>query len=81
MESAFEWDDANRQHIARHGVTTEDCEHAISNAMVIKEQPEYDEPRWKATGLAAGGRQLDVVWTLRGARYRVITAWWRKKRR
>ena len=77
----FEWDDANRAHIARHGVTEADCETAMFNPIgETKEQPSYDEPRWKTDGLVAG-RTLEVVWTLRGDRYRVVTAWWRRKRK
>jgi len=69
--------DANRHHIARYGVTAEDCLQAMSDPIETTEQPEHDEPRWKTTGFVAG-RQLEVVWTLRGDRYRVVTAWWKQ---
>lgn len=29
--AAFDWDDANVRHIARHGVTPEDAEYVLAN--------------------------------------------------
>jgi uncharacterized DUF497 family protein len=75
----FEWDDANRRHIASHGVTPEDCETAMSNAVGTVPGRGAGELRWKTTGIT-GGRRLDVVWTLRGEHIRVVTAYWKGRK-
>lgn len=75
----FEWDDANRDHIAAHGVSTNDCEAALNDANAYtREWPSY-EPRWRTVG-KSGVRTLIVFWTLRGAAVRVVTAWWMGRR-
>ena len=78
--SAFDWDDANRSHIARHDVAPEDCEAAMADSVLTVPGLAGDEPRWKTTGLAKG-RRLEVVWTLRRGRYRVVTAYWKGGKR
>jgi uncharacterized DUF497 family protein len=76
----FEWDDGNRNHIARHGVKTEDCQAAMLNALETSPDPERMERRFRTIGFA-GGRRLEVVWTPRGDRIRVVTAWWKGTKR
>lgn len=75
----LEWDDANRSHIALHGVTPADCEAAMSNPIVTVPGRDADEARWKTTGIA-NGRRLDVVWTPRGELVRVVTAYWKGRK-
>lgn len=76
----FDWDDANRNHIARHGVTPEDCEEAIAQELLTVPEPDRtDEARWKTIGHVKD-RRLDVIWTLRGERRRVVTAYWRHRK-
>ena len=74
----FDWDRGNISHIARHGVTPRQCEAAMENAIVTVPGNQSYEPRWKTTGVAEGSR-LDVIWTLRGDRVRVVTAYWKGK--
>jgi uncharacterized DUF497 family protein len=76
----FDWDGANRSHIARHGVTPEDCEAACQDleAETI-DWPSDVEPRWRTIG-KIGDRRLMVFWTLRNSAIRIVTAWWIGKR-
>jgi uncharacterized DUF497 family protein len=76
----FEWDHGNRNHIARHGVNPEDCQAAMLNPLETSPDPERTEPRFRTIGFV-GGRRLEVVWTPRGNRIRVVTAWWKGTRR
>ena len=42
----FDWDAANVEHVARHGVTTQECEEAYRNGlMVIEHQRRKHEER------------------------------------
>jgi uncharacterized DUF497 family protein len=59
----FDWDDANRKHVARHDVTPEDCEAAMAGQIVtVPELHRATEPRWKTTGYV-NDRRLEVIWT------------------
>jgi uncharacterized DUF497 family protein len=75
----FEWDNANRNHIAQHGVTSEQCELVMRHPVVTQPGRDATELRWKTTGFA-DGRRLEVVWTLRGERIRVVTAYWKGRK-
>ncbi len=73
----FDWDDANIEHIAEHGVVPEEAEE-----MLLRDPLDYDfdpddkgEPRWTYLGETESGRILAVVITMRGDRARVITAY------
>jgi uncharacterized DUF497 family protein len=77
----FEWDDANRAHIALHDVTPEDCEAAFASQLGTRPGNEMEEePRWKTTGIV-NNRRLEAVWTIRNGRRRVVTAYWRSWKR
>jgi uncharacterized DUF497 family protein len=73
----FQWDDANRHHLASHDVTPEEAEQAIldHHAVLLEIQIGGDEERTKALGMTATGRILAVVFTLRGDAIRPITAY------
>jgi uncharacterized DUF497 family protein len=72
---SFDWDDANRAHIARHRVTTEEAEQVIRNEPLDMASEVRDgEDRVTSLGRTNRGRFLVVVSTLRGARLRVVTA-------
>jgi uncharacterized DUF497 family protein len=77
QESGFEWDDANRNHLWLHGVLPEEAEQAIldPDGMLLEIQTGVGEERLKALGMTAVGRLLAVVFTLRGAVIRPITAY------
>ncbi len=68
----FEWDDANREHIARHGVDEDEAEAVLDNGPLMVRT---DEGRLLAYGQTDEGRYLLVVCIWRpGPAVRVITA-------
>jgi uncharacterized DUF497 family protein len=72
----FEWDDANRGHIERHNVDPSDCEIALNDPAAKTAGPQAGtEKRWRTIG-HVNKRRLIVIWTIRGAAIRVVTAWW-----
>lgn len=72
----FEWDDANADHIARHGVQPEEAEEAVLDSRRVARQAYTvaDERRSAILGAAQGGRLLFVVFVRRGGRIRVVSA-------
>ena len=72
---AFEWDDANRDHITLHQVSPEEAEHVIDNDPLDIEAETVDgEHRFTSIGHTDHGRFLLVVTALRHSRIRVVTA-------
>ena len=73
----FDWDDANLNHIRRHGVEPTECEQALSDArqVPLPGRTPGGEPRGSIIGRTAGGRLLVVIYTMRASRFRVVTAW------
>lgn len=81
----FEWDDANVEHVARHGLDPADVELALANGALTLQHAVTGsgEKRWVSvgpTGARGNGRLVVVVWTVRGARVRVVTAYPAAKR-
>ena len=76
-EAEFDWDAANRGHLARHNVSPGEAEQAIldPHAIVVEIESSIGEERTKAVGMTASGRVLAVVFTLRGEAIRPITAY------
>jgi len=76
-DGGFEWDASNVAHIARHGLQPGDVEHALTNDPVTVHYAVTGsgEPRWVSVGPTSTGRLLMVVWTVRGACVRVVTAY------
>jgi len=72
----FNWDDANRGHMARHEVAPSDCEAAWNDPVATLDAGEVNgEKRWKTLG-RSGERELIMIWTLRDEAIRIVTAWW-----
>lgn len=72
----FDWDAANVDHIARHGVTSTECEEAYFNApLVIKHQKRKRERRRLCLGETNNGRLLTFVVTERQGKIRFVTAY------
>jgi uncharacterized DUF497 family protein len=73
----FEWDDANIEHVARHGVTPTEAEDAILDprriAAVARSTP--SERRTGIVGETEAGRLLFVAFTARQEMIRVVTAY------
>ena len=71
----FDWDAANVEHVARHGVTTQECEEAYRNGpMVIEHQRRKHERRRLCLGETNKGRLLTFVVTERPGKIRFVTA-------
>jgi uncharacterized DUF497 family protein len=73
---SFDWDAANVGHIARHGITPEECEEAYRNGpMVIESQERKHERRILCLGETNTGRLLAFVMTERRGRIRFVTCY------
>ena len=71
----FDWDGANTEHIARHGVAIEECEEAYRNGpMAIEHQSRKGERRGLCLGETRNGRLLTFVITERIGKIRFVTA-------
>jgi uncharacterized DUF497 family protein len=72
----FEWDAANIQHLARHGVTPKEAEEAVLiDPLVASVQSHETEDRILCFGRTVSGRLLTVLYTERRGRIRVVTAY------
>lgn len=71
----FDWDEWNCKHIARHGVTPEEAEEALTLQPMELEVQDDVEPRLLCLGKTRFGRLLTVVYTERNNRIRVVTAY------
>ena len=71
----FDWDEANRGHIAQHGIKPREAEQVIANRPLdTKVQLRGGEERYLQVGETDTGRILVVVTTWRGPKVRVVTA-------
>ncbi len=72
----FDWDDGNRNHIARHNVTIDEAEQAVNRFTWDLDRYEVrGEERQEAVGETENGRILFLVVTDRDDRLRVVTAY------
>ena len=74
---AFEWDEANIAHIARHNVTPEEAEEGFfdkDNALDEDIKHSTLEKRLIIIGKTQKGRLLYQIFTKRGAKIRVISS-------
>ena len=71
----FDWDDANIDHIARHGLEPYEVEEALldPNLLTVTAR-KTTEHRFAIIGASEAGRILFVVYTLRGDDIRPVTA-------
>jgi len=74
----FDWDEGNvDKNWERHGVTAAECEQVFfQRSIVIAPDPEHsqDEARFAALGNTVSDRRLTIVFTIRDASIRVISA-------
>ena len=78
MEGAalFDWDDANIDHLARHGVEPDEAEDALLDPHRVARDA-YNvagEKRSAVVGVAGSGRLLFVVFVRRGDLIRIVSA-------
>jgi uncharacterized protein len=72
----FDWDDANIAHLAEHDVTPEEAEEIVlGDSMEMDFEVAGGEERWSYVGETSDARILRVVFTMRGERVRVVTAY------
>ncbi len=75
----FDWDDANREHLARHGVTPQEAEEVVLDDPLDTElqtvEGSGEEERLLQLGETAKGRILQLLTTWRDGKVRVISAW------
>lgn len=74
----FEWDSANAlKSEQKHGVRTDEAEEVFLNQpLLVLEDPAHSsirERRWRALGQTGAGRLLQIVFTVRNDRLRVIS--------
>ena len=72
----FVWDDANLEHIARHGVEDYEAEEVLTDPDVrpFDARSRRGEKRYGVLGAAEDGRILVVIYTLRESSIHVVTA-------
>jgi uncharacterized DUF497 family protein len=72
----FEWDEANKQHVARHGISPEEAEEAVTiDPLDADVQQHESEPRVLCFGRTKSGRLLTVLYAERAGKVRVVTAY------
>jgi uncharacterized DUF497 family protein len=72
----FDWDAANIQHLAWHGITPKEAEQAVLiDPLVAGVQSHEAEDRILCFGRTVSGRLLTVLYTERRGRFRVVTAY------
>jgi uncharacterized DUF497 family protein len=74
----FEWDPAKaRENLRVHGVSFAVAAGVLEdeNAMTIEDKDAEGEQRFRTLGLDGLGRLLVVVYTYRGEKIRLISAW------
>ena len=64
----FDWDDANLEHTAKHGVTPSEIEFVLSNNPMIRPDPYPPEieQRWRGIGANTQGDMLFIVFMVKG---------------
>lgn len=72
---ALEWDEGNLEHATGNGVSAEEIEQAISNAVEIRRSKHHSDRR-RIEARTDEGRDLVVIIQLLGSRRaRPLTAW------
>jgi uncharacterized DUF497 family protein len=56
----FMWNEANVEHIGRHGVTPEEAEYVVANASPPFPR-RHEDAKWLVWGETADGRPLQVI--------------------
>jgi len=75
MVEGFEWDAGNSdKNWKRHQVTQSECEQVLANLPLLRRATAKAEDRYFALGRTDAGRELTVVFTIRGKLLRVISA-------
>lgn len=70
----FDWDDANRSHLAAHDITPAEFEEVYSGEKLETINERKGETRAAAVGKTKAGRLLTIVYTMRHGKARPVTA-------
>ena len=79
--AVYDWDEANEEHVALHGLEPYEVEEAMEDPKRVSFSA-YNAPserRYSIVGATVGGRIIRVIYTLRNDKIRAITAWDAKK--
>lgn len=73
----IEWDEANREHATRHGVSVEEITQALLSHPTMRRNRKGRSGDYYAFGTTEGGREVVVVvaWDSVRRTLRPITAW------
>ncbi|HKE93906.1 MAG TPA: BrnT family toxin [Povalibacter sp.] len=73
----FEWDAFNEAEVAKHGLAPSEVEEAFDAPFMLRRDAELvgNEERTAFVAETLAGRVITVVYTLRGPRIRVVTAY------
>ncbi|GJD96679.1 BrnT family toxin [Methylobacterium iners] len=71
--AGFDWDDGNREHCQKHGVSLEEIASALLGPLYRFPDPGHSNAgtRWRAIGRTAAGRHVFVVYTMRNKAGRI----------
>ncbi len=75
--SGFDWDDGNRDKNLKHSVHNSESEQIFFNEpLIVLDNPVHSiaEDRYAAFGRTDNGRELVVIFTVRGEKIRIISA-------
>jgi len=77
MEIEFDSEKAASNPINHEGITFEEAKHVLLDpyALTREDTDAEGEQRFVSLGMGSKGRILVAVWTLRGERIRIISAW------
>ena len=77
MEIEFDPDKAAANPVNHEGVTFDEARHVLLDpfALTREDLDAHGEQRFVTLGMGGRGRVLVAVWTLRGDRIRLISAW------
>ena len=71
----FDWDHANKDHLARHQVSPAEFEQAMLNEPEdLNYESATGEDRFHSVSITDSGRLWFMVWTIRGEKIRAVTA-------
>jgi uncharacterized protein len=75
LPEGYEWDDDKASaNLEKHGIAFEDAVVIFGSAVFEVCSITHGEVRIAATGVLAGELEITVVYTVRGTRYRIISA-------
>ena len=74
--SVYDWDEANEEHIALHGLEPEEVEEAMEDPerVSFSAYNTASERRYSTIGATHGGRILRVIYTIRNGKVLIVTA-------